>query len=63
VAGVSTTAALEPVRNDYLLLQRIADAFGRLEELTPLSVMLRKRVSDHVYTYAPLRLYKLAGET
>jgi hypothetical protein len=61
VAGISTTAA-QPKHNDYLLLQKIADAFGRLEELTPLSVMMRKSASDQVYKYLPLHLYKLVGE-
>lgn len=59
--AISTTAAPEPVRGDYFLLQRIAEAFGRLEELTPLSVMMRGSKSRQVYGPA-LSLYKLKGE-
>jgi len=57
---ISATAAT-PQFAAGLLLQKIADAFGRLEELTPMAVMMRKSVSDQVYV-TPLALYKLAGE-
>lgn len=60
MSGVSTTTA--PKRSDYLLLELVAAAYSRMEELTPLSVMMRKSVSDQVYV-TPLSLYKLASES
>jgi hypothetical protein len=61
LSAISTTAAL-PAHNAHALLEKIAMAFARLEELTPLSIMMRRQASERVYGWT-LNLYKLAGET